>query len=177
MTYFFGGGQGGPGALAQGGSSHSSPTTAFASRAGRDSIGKEFSIQENGRESPTIAAMAAKAGAEPGNAAFDMKSLGKHIEAVSHLVRPLFESACSLLVTIMPDSFQPKCPFTARRNGDKPDSHAYCVVLLDCPSNDPRFSSKGDHAPLGKSHLATGAEPSRIHTLQAGPVRRAPTRR
>lgn len=80
MTYFFGGSQGG--ALSQAGPSNSSPTTAFASRAGRDSIGKEFGIQENGRESPTVAAMAAKAGAEPGNPAFDMKSLGKHIEAI-----------------------------------------------------------------------------------------------
>ncbi|KAG8959552.1 Dynamin- GTPase protein [Tulasnella sp. 408] len=83
MTYFFGGSQGGANALPQAGPSNSSPTAAFASRAGRDSIGKEFGIQENGRESPTIATMAAKAGAEPGNAAFDMKSLGKHIEAIS----------------------------------------------------------------------------------------------
>ncbi|KAG9019102.1 Dynamin- GTPase protein [Tulasnella sp. 427] len=82
MTYFFGGGQGGPATLPQAGPSHSSPTTAFASRAGRDSIGKEFGMHETGRESPTIAAMAAKAGAEPSNAAFDMKSLGKHIEAI-----------------------------------------------------------------------------------------------
>ncbi|KAG8949978.1 Dynamin- GTPase protein [Tulasnella sp. 424] len=108
MTYFFGGGQGGPGALAQGGSSHSSPTTAFASRAGRDSIGKEFSIQENGRESPTIAAMAAKAGAEPGNAAFDMKSLGKHIEAIpssQSALSPRDEMETNLIRTLIASYF------------------------------------------------------------------------
>lgn len=84
LTYFFGGG-GGNGQLPQGGFGAAPPAAIFGSKVGRDSIGKEYAPSaEAGRESPALATLNAPSGRgmEQGNAALDMKSLSKHIEAV-----------------------------------------------------------------------------------------------
>ncbi len=79
LNYFFGGGPGANGQPVPTTFNSTPPSTMFASRAGRDTNARDPASQEGGRASPSgLTSMSSTS-----NAAFDMKSLSKHIEAVS----------------------------------------------------------------------------------------------
>lgn len=79
LTYFFGGDKQSQGS----GSTSAAPAALFASRAGRDSVGRDFAPSQDGANNEPSGLNSSR-NTDASSAAFDMKSLGKHIEAVSN---------------------------------------------------------------------------------------------
>lgn len=87
LNYFFGGGGAGagPNMLAGAAGAGAQPAALFGTRAGKDSVGKDFITQDNGRESmPSGSPFGSSSSGrmDTNSTAYDMKSLSKHIEAV-----------------------------------------------------------------------------------------------
>ncbi|KAG9024653.1 Dynamin- GTPase protein [Tulasnella sp. JGI-2019a] len=84
LNYFFGGGGGGGNMLA-GGAAAQGSAALYGTRTGKDSVGKDFvTTQDTGRESvPSVPPFGSSSRRmEANSAAYDMKSLSKHIEAI-----------------------------------------------------------------------------------------------
>jgi dynamin 1-like protein len=74
-------------------------------------VGRDVSAPDSSKSSGLLAG---KRNLDGNNAAFDMKSLGKHIEAVSHLYP---EKHIYIAYTLI-DSFRRRPSYHARRNGN-----------------------------------------------------------
>jgi len=119
LNYFFG--QNGPGPIA--GSSMERP------HGQNVPIGRDMS---GGQTSMSSGLMAGKRSLDGNNAAFDMKSLGKHIEAVSH--RVFHGVVARLTLRIFRDSFGRWFPINdTGRNGNLPYPLVDRLVLFDRP--------------------------------------------
>jgi len=123
------------------------------------------------------------AGNHDGNrAVYDMKSLGKHIEAVRSLTRLYLGSGILGTGELNLVGFQHTgcCEWDAadREGGDgnQLDPVADYVILFDCSGEHTRPDTQGDHAPPREPQRATGAESARECAVQACVVRGAARR-
>jgi hypothetical protein len=105
------------------------------------------------------------AGMNP-NAAFEMKSLGKHIEAVSLFFPP--PCWLSILLTIHPfltlfgsDPATRPADIIPRHPRNIADPLADPLLLLPRPPTDPRPRPESDHAPPRQPHLPVRTEQTR----------------
>ena len=144
---------------------------------GRDVSGGESALSSG--------LMAGKRSIDGNNAAYDMKSLGRHIEAVSEIffievrtchifcdILAKFSSLSSFWTYkysfLDPSRWWPTDD--ARRNGNATYPISHSVVLQYCSTKHPGYRPKSHHALPGQPHFATGTEPSRRRTIQAGAV-------
>jgi len=108
---------------------------------------------------------------DPGkSAAMDMKSLGKHIDAVRYHL--CFFGTLILLTEVLvvlhlgPDRLIPDTD-GARGDGNLTSPRADLVVLWDRAAEHSRPDSEGYHALPGELHEPARAEPARVESVQA----------
>ncbi|KAK4685667.1 dynamin 1-like protein, partial [Tremellales sp. Uapishka_1] len=140
LNYFFGGPNGaGPQA----------PITGAERERGKRAPPQSFTPREILPDLGTRRA-GSRNGLEGGNTAFDMKSLGKHIETVSG--ECLEEVVPSLMDWIHSEPVGPAHPLDAARgDGDELDTESDCFVLWDRATDDPGPDPESDHALAGTS--------------------------
>ena len=125
---------------------------------------------------------------DPGkSAAMDMKSLGKHIEAVRYMPFFLLRDSRLLItgsgcvgwmvgVLYLGANELGRDADSAGRDGDVAHSRADFVVLWDRAAEHPRLDPKGDYALPRQLHESTRAEPVGVEPVQARAVRRVAAR-
>ena len=149
LNYFFG--QNGPGPMS------GSSVEALHGHHQHVHVGRDMS-----GSSMQSGLIAGKRSLDGNNVAFDMKSLGKHIEAVS------MDSLSSMFPLIVRTDtigwgFQ---PYYARGNGNLLDTIFNCFVLLHRSAEHTRPHPQSHHAFPRQSHLATRTKPTGRITLQ-----------
>lgn len=116
------------------------------------------------------------AGKHDGNGtAYDMKSLGKHIEAVRSSTLPSLPGPGWRIPLADTTSSTTGCRERDTADdeggdGDQPDPILDRVVLFDREGEHPGPDPQGDHAPPGEPQRTAGAESPRVRAVQAGAV-------
>lgn len=118
------------------------------------STGRDVSGAEN--SGPT-GLMAGKRTLNGNNAAFDMKSLGKHIEAVSLVHIPFVCGFLNIPLGVIFGTWLPND--VTGGNGDVADKISDLLVFLDRAPEYTGSDTEGDHALPGQLHLTTSPEP------------------
>jgi len=164
LNYFFG--QNGPGPIA--GSSMERSHGSQHVPIGRDTSGTETSMPSG--------LMAGKRSLDGNNAAFDMKSLGKHIEAVCLV--SLNYVVAELTRHVFQDPFGRWFPINdTRRNGNIPHSLVDRLVLFDRPTKHSGSHTESHYALPRQPHDTERAKPAGGVIVQTRAICRSAERR